>query len=376
MPPNGSSMWVWASTPPGMTYLPVASMMRSARPAPAARSSRARRARRPARLDEDVGVRLSGGGDDRPPLMRVRSWSLPCSVVGSPRARRRSGARSSRSALREDRRRPSSASSAVSGERRRDAQHVAVEAALADEQARVASCLQHGAAPLGRRAAERPVPGLTSSMPSIRPRPRTSPHAGGRRRAQAVEQDRRSPAALAWRSCVEQVPQVGEPPAAVTGVPPNVEMELARRQFMISARATTPPRDMPLPMPLAKVSMSGARRSRAPASPRSGRRCGPSRSAPRRQIKRMPCPSSTFVEGAEKPVGRGGEPADALDRLGDQRRDVAARLVEHLAQVVHARLDVLVVGQLGERAAHAVAAVHVVALERRRATSATTPGCR
>ena len=30
MPPNGSSMWVWTSTPPGTTYLPLASMTRSA----------------------------------------------------------------------------------------------------------------------------------------------------------------------------------------------------------------------------------------------------------------------------------------------------------------------------------------------------------
>src|SRR3990167_7470083 len=30
VPPNGSSMWVWGSIPPGMTYLPVASMTRSA----------------------------------------------------------------------------------------------------------------------------------------------------------------------------------------------------------------------------------------------------------------------------------------------------------------------------------------------------------
>ncbi len=29
VPPNGSSMWVCASTPPGITYLPVASMTRS-----------------------------------------------------------------------------------------------------------------------------------------------------------------------------------------------------------------------------------------------------------------------------------------------------------------------------------------------------------
>ena len=31
MPPNGISMWVWPSMPPGMTYLPVASMTRVGR---------------------------------------------------------------------------------------------------------------------------------------------------------------------------------------------------------------------------------------------------------------------------------------------------------------------------------------------------------
>ncbi len=30
VPPNGSSMWVWTSIPPGMTYLPVASIVSSA----------------------------------------------------------------------------------------------------------------------------------------------------------------------------------------------------------------------------------------------------------------------------------------------------------------------------------------------------------
>ena len=30
VPPNGSSMWVCTSMPPGMTYLPVASIVRSA----------------------------------------------------------------------------------------------------------------------------------------------------------------------------------------------------------------------------------------------------------------------------------------------------------------------------------------------------------
>ncbi len=33
VPPNGSSMWVWTSMPPGMTYLPAASMVRSIAPA-------------------------------------------------------------------------------------------------------------------------------------------------------------------------------------------------------------------------------------------------------------------------------------------------------------------------------------------------------
>jgi hypothetical protein len=43
VPPNGSSMWVCASTPPGITYLPVASMTSSAvqagRPPRAARAA-------------------------------------------------------------------------------------------------------------------------------------------------------------------------------------------------------------------------------------------------------------------------------------------------------------------------------------------------
>jgi len=38
VPPKGISMWVCASTPPGMTYLPVASMVRSTVCARAARS--------------------------------------------------------------------------------------------------------------------------------------------------------------------------------------------------------------------------------------------------------------------------------------------------------------------------------------------------
>ena len=45
VPPKGISMWVWTSMPPGMTYLPVASISLSAT-MPAAAAPRARTARR------------------------------------------------------------------------------------------------------------------------------------------------------------------------------------------------------------------------------------------------------------------------------------------------------------------------------------------
>ena len=46
-------------------------------------------------------------------------------------------------------------------------------------------------------------------------------------------------------------------PAVTSGLPPKVEMDAAGSESMISARATTPPIDRPLPMPLANVIMSG-----------------------------------------------------------------------------------------------------------------------
>ena len=50
VPPNGSSMWVWGSIPPGITHLPVASIVRSAA---TSRSSPIRRD--PFAVDQDVG---------------------------------------------------------------------------------------------------------------------------------------------------------------------------------------------------------------------------------------------------------------------------------------------------------------------------------
>ncbi len=60
VPPNGISMWVWPSMPPGTTYLPVASITRSAeaaRFAPSDVSPGARTAAMRLAVDEDVGLR-------------------------------------------------------------------------------------------------------------------------------------------------------------------------------------------------------------------------------------------------------------------------------------------------------------------------------
>ena len=78
VPPNGSSMWVWASTPPGMTYLPVASMVRSAVQPSAAAAAVRGEGGDPAVLDQDVGVDLVGGGDDEA-AADDRTAHHPCS---------------------------------------------------------------------------------------------------------------------------------------------------------------------------------------------------------------------------------------------------------------------------------------------------------
>ena len=79
----------------------------------------------------------------------------------------------------------------------------------------------------------------------------------GRDRPQPLDEQPADPPGVALEVVLEQVVEVGQAGGLVTGLPPKVEMELASRQSMTSARATTPPMDRPLPMPLAKVSMSG-----------------------------------------------------------------------------------------------------------------------
>ena len=72
-----------------------------------------------------------------------------------------------------------------------------------------------------------------------------------------------------------------------------------------------------------------------------------------------------LLEGTEEPIGVGGEPADLLDRFGDQAGDIAGRHhVEHLGEIVDTRL-----GEGGRQdrgtAAEAVAALHETHIEPR-----------
>ncbi|GGY06283.1 hypothetical protein GCM10010510_60320 [Streptomyces anandii JCM 4720] len=72
VPPKGSSMWVWASTPPGMTYFPVASTTRSAVQASAAGvPEAARAAMRPSSIRTSAWI-SSEAVMTRPPRMTVR----------------------------------------------------------------------------------------------------------------------------------------------------------------------------------------------------------------------------------------------------------------------------------------------------------------
>jgi hypothetical protein len=67
VPPNGSSMWVWTSTPPGITYLPAASMTRLMSAPSSACREVAGSAERDDHLAVDQHVLRGGAGrrDDR-----------------------------------------------------------------------------------------------------------------------------------------------------------------------------------------------------------------------------------------------------------------------------------------------------------------------
>ncbi len=94
----------------------------------------------------------------------------------------------------------------------------------------------------------------------------------------------------------------------VTGDPPKVEMELASRQFMTSARATTPPTDMPLPMPFAKVRMSGGPFEACACQPQKWSPVRPQPVCTSSEIHRTPCRSSTSRNAAYSPSGGAVKP--------------------------------------------------------------------
>ena len=152
----------------------------------------------------------------------------------------------------------------------------------------------------------------------------------------------------------------------VTGEPPKVEMELLSRQFMTSARATTPPMDMPLPMPLAKVRMSGG--------PLSAWACQPQKWSPVRPqpvctssvIHRMPCRSRTSRNAAYRPSG--GEVNPPTPWMGSAIRAATLRVWPSRSSrsATHASMNWASL-RWAYGPAGADAAVHVQRLERREA---------
>ena len=190
--------------------------------------------------------------------------------------------------------------------------------------------------------------GSTSSMACIRPLPRTSPTA----RAALGQAPQPGPEAgpdhpgVALEVVGGQEVQHGQGTAGHQRVAAEVEIELAVIESISSARATTPPIGRPLPSPLAKVMASG--RSHAASSPRSGRRCGPSRSGPRRPRTGSRGNSRTSFMAPNSPSGRHREPSHPLDGLGDHAGHLAGGGgVDHVARVVpHPGRDVPLVGQI------------------------------
>src|SRR6266542_3960026 len=100
---------------------------------------------------------------------------------------------------------------------------------------------------------------FTSSTPSIRPLPRTSPTASCRSPRSRSPSIRNLPTvrALCWRSSSSRCSRFASATVEDSGLPPNVEIELALSESTISWRPSTAPMAMPLPRPLAMTMASG-----------------------------------------------------------------------------------------------------------------------
>ena len=247
VPPKGSSMWVWTSTPPGRrtcrwrrsSRVGVVAQRRSspARPAAAMRSPS---------TSTSLGI-APVALTTVPFVIRIAMTASPISCDGCGQDDR--GLRSASSSV------------TLSGGAMRST--LPYRPPLPTEQAP-----PRASPPAARRRPGRlgPPPLLgagrrTSSTASIRPVPahlgrRTG---GGRpalaRRSQSTWPILRALPCRSWSAGSRGWPARRRTPA---GCRRRWRCELARRGSpCTSARATTPPRDRPLPTPLAKVSMSG-----------------------------------------------------------------------------------------------------------------------
>ena len=234
-------------------------------------------------------------GDDPLASISTSAWSSSAAVTTSPlRMSVGSCVASATSSigLRRAMLEPLGRLGAVSAQRWRDAQHVAVAGrpCRSSRPRRFAASSTRAAGRprlAGRAERASSLPGRTSSTPIIRPLPRTSPTNGCRSPSRAQRVDpagRPTLRRVALQVVVEQVVEVGSAPAdGERGAAERGDASWPARQSITSARATTPPMRQPVADALGEGEDVGRSDRRAPGSPRSGRRCGPSRSAPRRR---------------------------------------------------------------------------------------------
>ncbi len=281
MPPKGSSMWVWTSTPPGITYLPGGVD-------DAVGASAQRRAEAGLGLDQrddalavdqDVGRRSS------PVALMTSAVAGSGSAHGRPSSRRLPSARRRRLSSRIVEALVGLVLGELSGGAMRST--LPYSPPLPISRPAPAGGLQQRGGGLrpGRRVRCR-CRGCTSSTAEHQALARAPRRRRVRARRGARSRSTNSLAHLAGVALQVVVEQVARGWPARRRWPAGCRR---RWRCWLAPQAVHrsrpgPPRrrcDRPLPTPLAKV--RGRARRRGPGSPRSARRCGPSRSAPRRR---------------------------------------------------------------------------------------------
>ena len=206
-----------------------------------------------------------------------------------------------------------------------------MQAALADQQAAPPGLLQRTRRGGRRRGCRRGRPARRRSSGPCRG-PRRSTGSRSARRA-GLAAARPSLAALACRSWSRTYSRSQRAAAAAPGCRRTSRSSWPRTHVHERRpRATTPPIGRPLAMPLAKVISVGhdAVRLEAPEVLAGAAPAGLHLVAHEQDAVLV----EHLLERPEQAVGRDGEAADALDRLGDQAGDVAGGAGgEHVAQV-------------------------------------------